>query len=488
MKKDSHRPGSAGITRPAPLQSLSAAATLPPANSIGMVPTVSRPACRRVALLLLCLEIAHGLLLSGGGVAQHSRRCTSARQPRTALRMCAANLEPEEPDAGEEDSEERALMPSDWSTLSSRIAEVREAEKEQDEVREKLNKMPHAFVLVFDVDTDDECARRLEPLSRRLTKLSERSLPARSPVPHSWLAPALISRPPFFDARAVYSMEVEDDQGVVLAFESNYDAERYARSLAIMERDAEEDFEEASVQALDLEALVVSSHEADFRVAMVFSGDLTVTSAAELPYIMRESGVEPPPGAVTIAVTLVPEDMYEGKTSDDFVDPAVDTVWVLVHDAGTADAQYFSISVNSTDSVVCFKTEAAALTCCKALLAKGAVLPVPREVMLEEVLDDLHAAEGGGGLPWDVCLVDSMTEVDIDDLEDEDADGDADGEETIESQLIVTDDTDLVVADIGAGSGSSVSKTAAVRDMLDRLYGETGAETDGGASDDDEAR
>ena len=79
-------------------------------------------------------------------------------------------------------------------------------------------------------------------------------------------------------------------------------------------------------------------------------------------------------------------------------------------------------------------------------------------------------------------------EVDIDDLEDEDADGDADGEETIESQLIVTDDTDLVVADIGAGSGSSVSKTAAVRDMLDRLYGETGAETDGGASDDDEAR
>jgi len=362
-----------------------------------------------------------------------------------------ANLEPEEPEAGNEDTEERALMPSDMSTLSSRIAEVREAEKEQDEVRDKISKMPHAFVLVFDVDTDDE---------------------------------------------AVYSMEVEEDKGVVLAFESNYDAERYARSLAIMEHE-EEDYEEASVQALDLEALVVSSHEADFRVAMVFSGDLTVTSTAELPYIMRESGVEPPPGAVTIAVTLVPEDMYEGKTSDDFVDPAVDTVWVLVHDVGMADAQYFSISVNATDSVVCFKTEAAALSCCKALLAKGAVLPVPREVMLEEVLDDLHAAEAGDDLPWDVCLVDSMTEVDIDDIvvdddeaDGDDDDGDDDGEEAVESQLIVTDDADLVVGDIGAGSGSSVSKTAAVRDMLDRLYGEAGTEKDGGggASDDGEAR
>ena len=109
-------------------------------------------------------------------------------------------------------------------------------------------------------------------------------------------------------------MEVEAGQGVVLAFESNYDAERYARSLRVMEGEAE-DYEEASVQALDLEALVVSSHEAGFGVATVFAGDLQVTSAAELPYIMRESGVEPPPGAVTIAVTLVPEDMYEGKTS-----------------------------------------------------------------------------------------------------------------------------------------------------------------------------
>ena len=36
---------------------------------------------------------------------------------------------------------------------------------------------------------------------------------------------------------------------------------------------------EMSVQALDLEVLVVSSREADFRVAMVFDGDLSIGTA-----------------------------------------------------------------------------------------------------------------------------------------------------------------------------------------------------------------
>ena len=139
-------------------------------------------------------------------------------------------------------------------------------------------------------------------------------------------------------------MEVEDDKGVVLAFESREDADTYANSLAVMEAD-DPDYEQASVQALDLEALVVSSHEADFRVAIVFSGDLSVTpgSGGDSPSLIMRRGPGaaggPPPDAVTIAVTLVPEDMFEGRTSDDFIDPAVDSVWVLVHDAGTADAQ-----------------------------------------------------------------------------------------------------------------------------------------------------
>ena len=56
-------------------------------------------------------------------------------------------------------------------------------------------------------------------------------------------------------------------------------------------------------------------------------------------------------------------------------------MYVLVHDAGTADAQYFAIGlVNQSESVACFKTEQVALSFCRALLASGATLPVPRFV------------------------------------------------------------------------------------------------------------
>ena len=36
--------------------------------------------------------------------------------------------------------------------------------------------------------------------------------------------------------------------------------------------------------------------------------------------------------------------MFAGRRSTDFVDPAVDEMYVLVHDSGTADAQYLSLS------------------------------------------------------------------------------------------------------------------------------------------------
>ena len=55
-------------------------------------------------------------------------------------------------------------------------------------------------------------------------------------------------------------------------------------------------------------------------------------------------------------------------------------MYVLVHDAGTADAQYFAIGLNQSESVACFKTEQVALSFCRALLASGATLPVPRFV------------------------------------------------------------------------------------------------------------
>ena len=79
-------------------------------------------------------------------------------------------------------------------------------------------------------------------------------------------------------------MEVEDDEGedhVVLAFERRDDAEAYARSL---HADAPLD-SEAEVQALDLEALIVTSREADFRVALVFAGDLEVHCQIRVPIL-----------------------------------------------------------------------------------------------------------------------------------------------------------------------------------------------------------
>ena len=50
------------------------------------------------------------------------------------------------------------------------------------------------------------------------------------------------------------------------------------------------------------------------------------------------------------------------RTSADFIDPEVDEMFVLVHDAGTADAQYFSITVNRTEcAAACRHTPRTAL-------------------------------------------------------------------------------------------------------------------------------
>ena len=239
-----------------------------------------------------------------------------------------------------------AVEPDEWrSALSARIAEVRASEAEAEQLRKGLAHIKHAFVLVFDVDTEDE---------------------------------------------AVYIMDVEQQRGVVLAFETEGDAEEYARSLEALDMDnarVVHGSSETSVQALDLEVLVVSSREANFRVAMVFDGDLSFSSSssgsaadelgvfeldgAGLPFT-GEAGLlftETASGDkdeaaeyVTIAVSMVPEDMYAGRSSADFIDPEVDEMFVLVHDTGTADAQYFSIALNQSECVACFKTEGVALT------------------------------------------------------------------------------------------------------------------------------
>jgi len=364
-----------------------------------------------------------------------------------------------------------AVEPDEWrSALSARIAEVRASEAEAEQLSKGLAHIKHAFVLVFDVDTEDE---------------------------------------------AVYIMDVEQQRGVVLAFETEGDAEEYARSLEALDMDSARVVHggsETSVQALDLEVLVVSSREANFRVAMVFDGDLSFSSSssgsaadelgvfeldgAGLPFT-GEAGLlftETASGDkdeaaeyVTIAVSMVPEDMYAGRSSADFIDPEVDEMFVLVHDTGTADAQYFSIALNQSECVACFKTEGVALRFCRTLLASGATLPVPRAVMLDELREDVGSAESRRKL----CIVDSLAEL-LASHGAEGVDGAADGAGAqhggsgkVSSSFVITDESGEVVGGmagdcIGAG-GCSVSKTPAVRDMLDRLFND--AQSDGPEED-----
>jgi len=261
----------------------------------------------------------------------------------------------------EEDNTELSLdlpsqMPSstfssgDLSVLADRMSDLKAGEH----LKQRLDALPHAWVIVFDVDTDEE---------------------------------------------AVYSMELpQEDKNVVAAFENREDAERYAGTLSEMEES------EPSVQALDFEALVVSSREADFRVALVFSGDVQNHQDLPMPLIITGNTPQQP---LNVAFTMVPEEMYAEKTSADFIDPAEDQVWVLVSDAGTGDASYFSVAVNGTDSIVCFKDESAALRCCKALNMTGAMMPSPESLLLEEVLEKAEEQDDD----VEVCLVDEVVEM-----------------------------------------------------------------------------
>lgn len=162
-------------------------------------------------------------------------------------------------------------------------------------------------------------------------------------------------------------------------------------------------------------------------------------------------------------------------------------MFVLVHDAGTMDAQYFSIAVNRTDCVACFKNEDTALGFCRALLASGATLPVPRAVMVDDLREDVSS----GGAGRDVCLVHSFAEMlaaNDGDKVDGDTDGDgrdgagADGASAeLQSSFIITDSSGEVVGGMEGGcvsaGGCSVSTEAPlVREMLDRLFH---AESDG---------
>ena len=66
---------------------------------------------------------------------------------------------------------------------------------------------------------------------------------------------------------------------------------------------------------------------------------------------------------------------------------------MLIHDAGTADAQYFAVALNGTRAVVCFRDESSAESCRSALDGNGQRQPSVASVMLDEVLYELDDDE-----------------------------------------------------------------------------------------------
>eukprot|EP00965_Chrysotila_dentata_P194846 6176626-Pleurochrysis_carterae.AAC.1 len=203
--------------------------------------------CLLATMLLqhCCVESALATIqLRPGRFAGPSVRGTSApRRRRGAVQMRREDVDPEPQPEPLPEVERSArlggqsapgvdpyidtLSVSDMSELARRMSSVRKNE----ELRAQLEAMPCAWVLVLDQDTEHE---------------------------------------------AVYSTTVgEDDERVVIAFEDDADAKNYAEGF--QDKLLSESVEPATsvtLQALDLEALVVSSREADFRVAVVFKGDV----------------------------------------------------------------------------------------------------------------------------------------------------------------------------------------------------------------------
>jgi len=352
---------------------------------------------------------------------QHSA-CVGSRSSRRVLLSAASAFpddeQPEEPPA-DRPVEGPLAADRDWdmSTLAQRISSVHE----DTQLQRRIEGLEQAWVLVYDEDSDDE---------------------------------------------AVYSMEVEEEGGVqvVLAFEDRDEAERYALSLR------EDAYDEvASVQALDVEALVVTSREANFRVGLVFEGDLS-EGISQSESLITSALPSTPLG---IVMTIVPESLFADKTSADFIDVAEDPIWVLIHDEGTGDAQYFSMRLNGTQAVVCFKDEAEAARCSLALRGKeessAAPPPATRSMLLEALLETLEDDD------VDVCLVDSVVETMIDD-----------DDPAALPRVFATDASDDEIM-LGSIDSSSFDQDTAqelssiapseVRAMLDRLYDQTDDDT-----------
>jgi hypothetical protein len=344
--------------------------------------------------------------------------------------------------------------PSWWDMAS--LAERIEGVQQQETLQARLESLPCAWVLVFDEDTEEE---------------------------------------------AVYSMELagRNDDHVVLAFEDRNEAETYALSLSQadpMDVDYAGYDSVASVQGLDVEALIVTSRDAEFKVGVVFRGDLLSQDAiggssssrpradatgwstaltGGFSSVHAEFPAYRTPPRVSITITMVPDTCFEGSTAEEFLDPNDDPLWVLIQDEGTADAQFFSMALNGTESVICFKDEESAQRCSRALRMRGNAVAHARPLQLDDLMERLEGSD------VEVSLVDEVIET----LNDEVIAADSAPDASRTPRIVASDTQDVPLGELpstpAAGSSTNSLAPLAVRAMLEGLY--DGASSNTGSGD-----
>ena len=222
----------------------------------------------------------------------------------------------------------------------------------------------------------------------------------------------------------------DGDDGVerLLVFEDNDDAESYALSRCA-------DAKRTVIKSVDLDALVVGmSHlDQEMRVGIVLRGDLTVVQSSEPPLTLPAA-----PPEVDLSVTAVPDGLFVDDVACCDVDDVscfdtddvscfdtdndkvlaegeltgtndiVDRVWALVYDAGSADAQFCSVIIDGTTTLVCFCDEATAKR--YAHMQGGRLLAV--QYRMSELLDALHESlqDGVAVGAIDVYLIHTVAE------------------------------------------------------------------------------
>ena len=221
--------------------------------------------------------------LATGSPAVSVRAFAQMRGVRVSMNAANADgdAEPIDPDE-EQPQAQKYTEPTDELVLDmSQLASRIESVQESNTLEQRLEALEQAWVLVFDAETDEE---------------------------------------------AVYSMEMEEEEGahVVLAFECATEAKRYAETLR------EKVYEDvATVQALDVAALVITSREADFRVGVVFKGDFDAEDETPSNLSQLITAV-PDPDRMSLSITIVPDNIFADRTSDEFLDPSEDPVRVPV--------------------------------------------------------------------------------------------------------------------------------------------------------------